>query len=162
MQFKIILVVSGFLCFKKIRFKSKKSDLNKKNPQPCLRSLFLLKHLYKKSCLNIIHLHVKTLVNQSHISLHLYLLVAFCLLACLLVYLVSPCIRMRRSCRDHNGRLYSVDLKVWSKSAKRARIKRIASKCAHEFDCDWQRVNAFSHCVTLTHVLVQQIIYFSD
>ena len=45
--------------------------------------------------------------------------------------------------------LHSVDIEVWSKLAKRARIMHIASKCAHDFDCDWQRVNAFSYCVTL-------------
>ncbi len=57
--------------------------------------------------------------------------------------------------------IYSVDLEVYSKLAKRACIKRIASKFAHNFDCDWQRVNAFSHCVTLTHVLLPQIICYS-
>ena len=43
--------------------------------------------------------------------------------------------------------IYSVDLEVWSKLAKRARIKHIASKFAHDFECDLQRVNAFSHCI---------------
>ncbi len=62
----------------------------------------------------------------------------------------------------HWRRLYSVDLEVWSKPAKRARIKRIASKCARNFDWDWQRVNAFFHCVTLTRVLLPQIISYSD
>ena len=38
----------------------------------------------------------------------------------------------------------------------------IASKCARDFDCDWQRVNAFSHCVSLTRVLLPQIISYSD
>ncbi len=42
------------------------------------------------------------------------------------------------------GYLYCVDLEVWSKLAKCVLIIRIASKCAHNFDCDWQRVNAFS------------------
>ncbi len=39
---------------------------------------------------------------------------------------------------------------------------RIASKCACDFDCDWQRVNAFSPCVTLIRVLLSQIISYSD
>ncbi len=40
---------------------------------------------------------------------------------------------------------------------------RIASKCVHDFDCDWQRVNAFSHCITLIiPVLLSQIISYSD
>ncbi len=52
----------------------------------------------------------------------------------------------------------------WSmeKLAKRARIKPIASKFTHDFDCDWQRVNMFSRCVTLTHILLPQIISYSD
>ncbi len=58
--------------------------------------------------------------------------------------------------------IYSVDLEVWSKLAERARIKRTASKCAHDFDCDWECVNAFSHCGTLTRVLLLQIISCSD
>ncbi len=58
--------------------------------------------------------------------------------------------------------IYTVDLKVWSKLAKRARNKRIASKFARNFECDLQRVNMFSHCVTLTHVLLPQIISCSD
>ena len=57
--------------------------------------------------------------------------------------------------------VYSVDLEVWSKLAKRTRIKRIASKSVRDFDCDWQRVNKFSHCVTLTLVLLSQIISYS-
>ena len=52
--------------------------------------------------------------------------------------------------------LYSVDLEVWSKLAERKRIKR------QNFDCDWERVNTFSHCVTLTHALLLQIISYSD
>ena len=39
---------------------------------------------------------------------------------------------------------------------------RIVSKFARDFDCDWQRVNAFSHCVTLTRVLLLQINSYSD
>ncbi len=54
--------------------------------------------------------------------------------------------------------LYPVDLEVWRKLAQRARIKRFASKFAHDFYCDWQRVSAFSHSVTLTRVLLSQII----
>ncbi len=46
--------------------------------------------------------------------------------------------------------IYPVDLEVWSKLAQRARIKRIASKLERNLDCDWQRVSAFSHSVTLT------------
>ncbi len=57
---------------------------------------------------------------------------------------------------------YSVYLVVRSKLAKRARIKHIASKCARDFDCDWQRVNMFSHCITLTCVLLLQILSYSD
>ena len=49
-----------------------------------------------------------------------------------------------------------------SKPAKRACIKHVASKFGRDFDCDWQRVNAFSHCVTLTRVLFPQIISYSD
>ena len=41
-------------------------------------------------------------------------------------------------------------------------IMIIASKCMCDFDCDWQRVNAFSCCVTLMHVLLLQIISHSD
>ena len=60
--------------------------------------------------------------------------------------------------------LHSVDLEVWNKLAKRARIKRIASKYARVFDSDWQRVNVFSHshCVTLKRVLLTQIISYSN
>ena len=58
--------------------------------------------------------------------------------------------------------LSSVDLEVWSKLAKRARIKRIASKFARDFDSDWPRVNTFSHCVTLKCVLLPQILSYSD
>ncbi len=58
--------------------------------------------------------------------------------------------------------IHSVDLEVWSKLAKRARILRIASKYARDFDCDLQRVNASSHCVSLTRVLLPQIISYSD
>ena len=61
-----------------------------------------------------------------------------------------------------NGSLYPVGLEVWSKLAQRARIKRIASKFARDFDCDWQRVSAFSHSVTLTRILLSQIISHSD
>ncbi len=46
--------------------------------------------------------------------------------------------------------LYPVDLEVWSKLVQCARIKRIASKFARNFDCDWQHVSAFSHSITLT------------
>ncbi len=38
----------------------------------------------------------------------------------------------------------------------------IASKCACDFDCVWQHVNAFSHCVTLLRILLSQIISDSD
>ena len=58
-------------------------------------------------------------------------------------------------------RLYPVDLEVWSKLAQRARIKRIASTFARDFDCDWQCVSAISHSVTLTRVLLSQIISYS-
>ena len=61
-----------------------------------------------------------------------------------------------------NSLLYSVDLKVWSKPTKRAQIKCIASKCVHDFDCDCQHASASSHCVTLTRVLLWQIISYSD
>ncbi len=37
-----------------------------------------------------------------------------------------------------------------------------ASKCAGDFDCDWERVNAFSHWITLTCVLLPQIISYSN
>ena len=42
------------------------------------------------------------------------------------------------------------------------RIKRIASKFACNFDCDWQCASAFFHSVTVTHVLLSQIISYSD
>ncbi len=51
---------------------------------------------------------------------------------------------------------------AWSKLAKCVCIMCIASKCARDFDCDWQRVNTFSHCVTLICVLLSQIISYSD
>ena len=31
----------------------------------------------------------------------------------------------------------------------------------HNFDSDWERVNAFSHCVTLKRILLPQIIFYS-
>ena len=59
--------------------------------------------------------------------------------------------------------LYPVDLEVWSKLTQRARIERIESKCARDFDCDWQRVSEFSlYSVTLTRFLLSQIISNSD
>ncbi len=58
--------------------------------------------------------------------------------------------------------LFSVDLEVWTKLANRVRIMRIASKCAHDFDSDWQRINAISHGVTLIYILLSQIISYSD
>ncbi len=58
--------------------------------------------------------------------------------------------------------LHSVDLEIWSKLAERASIMCIASKSAHDFDCDWQGVNTFSHRVTLIHVVLSQIISYSD
>ena len=57
--------------------------------------------------------------------------------------------------------LYPVDLEVWSKPNQRARIKRIASKFARDFDCDLQCVSVISHSVTLTHVLLSQILSYS-
>ena len=38
----------------------------------------------------------------------------------------------------------------------------IAAKCGYNFDCDWQCVNMFYHCVTLIRVLLSQIIFYSD
>ncbi len=58
--------------------------------------------------------------------------------------------------------LYCVDLEVWSKLAKCVLIMRIVSKRAHDFDCDWQRINTFSHCITQIRVLLSQIISYSD
>ncbi len=58
--------------------------------------------------------------------------------------------------------LYCVNFEVWSKLHKCICIMRIASKYMHDFDCDWQHVNAFSHCVTVIHVLLSQIISYSD
>ena len=40
-----------------------------------------------------------------------------------------------------------VDLEVWYKLAQGTRIKRIASKFVPDFDCDWQRVSAFSQAL---------------
>ncbi len=39
---------------------------------------------------------------------------------------------------------------------------RIASICECDFDCDWQRLNVFPHCVTLIRSLLSQIISYSD
>ncbi len=64
--------------------------------------------------------------------------------------------------RAYCALLYCVDLEVWSKRAKCVRIMRTASKFVRDFDCDWQRVNAFSHCVSLIRVLISQIISYSD
>ena len=58
--------------------------------------------------------------------------------------------------------VYPVDLEEWSKLSQRTRIKRIVSKFVRNFDCDWQRVRAFSHSVTLTRTLLSQIISYSD
>ena len=58
--------------------------------------------------------------------------------------------------------LHPVDLEVWSKVAERAHVKCTALKWVHDFDCDWRRVNAFAHCVTLRCVLLLQIISYSD
>ena len=58
--------------------------------------------------------------------------------------------------------LHSVDLGVWSRLAKRVCIKRNASKFVRDFECDLQRVNLFFHCVTLTRILLPQIISYSD
>ncbi len=63
---------------------------------------------------------------------------------------------------DQSCCLYSVDLEKWSKLAKHACIMCIASKYARDFDCDWQRVNAHSRCVTLIRVLLSQMISYSD
>ena len=68
----------------------------------------------------------------------------------------------RLNCPLGYAYLYFVDLEVRSKLAKRARIKSIASKFARDFECDSQHVNAFSHCVTMTRVLLPQIISCSD
>ena len=38
----------------------------------------------------------------------------------------------------------------------------IASKCAHDFDWDWQHVYTVSHCATLIRVPLSQIIIYSD
>ena len=58
--------------------------------------------------------------------------------------------------------VYSVDLEVWSKLAERARTKCTASKFARNFDCDLERVNAFSHRDSLTREILPQIISYSD
>ena len=60
------------------------------------------------------------------------------------------------------AQLHSVDLEIWSKLAEHAHIKRTASKYARNFDCDWERVNVFSSCVTLRRILLPQIISYSD
>ncbi len=80
-------------------------------------------------------------------------------------YMISQfphCNQRLISCnKDPSTILYSVDLEVWSKLAKHACIKRIASKYMRYFDCNWQRVNAFSRRITLTLVLLPQIISYS-
>ena len=48
------------------------------------------------------------------------------------------------------------------KLAERAPIKCVVLTCAHDFDCDWQRVNTFFHRVTLTRILLLQIISYSE
>ncbi len=58
--------------------------------------------------------------------------------------------------------LYPVDLEVWRKLAQHACIKRIASKFASDFDCDWQCISVLSHSITLTRVLLSQIISYLD
>ena len=57
--------------------------------------------------------------------------------------------------------LYSLTLKFGVNLLNASGIKHIASKCACDFDCEWQRVNAVFYCVSLTHVLLQ-IISYSD
>ncbi len=85
-----------------------------------------------------------------------------------------PCVKESGHCQDLpqincecDSRLihfiYTVlTLKYGVKLAKCVCIMRIASKCTRDFDCDWERVNAFSHCVTLIRVLLSQIISYSD
>ena len=53
-------------------------------------------------------------------------------------------------------------LKYGVNLAERACIKRTASKWVRDFDCDLERVNVFFHCVSLTRVLLPQIISYSD
>ena len=51
--------------------------------------------------------------------------------------------------------LHSVDFEVWSKLAE----------CARDFDCEWERVNTFFHCVTnllWDAFKLWQIISYSD
>ena len=43
-----------------------------------------------------------------------------------------------------------------------ASVSCVLRQNARNFDCDWQRVNVFSHCVTLIRVLLSQIISYSD
>ena len=57
--------------------------------------------------------------------------------------------------------LYCVDLEVWSKLGVNVSVSCVLRQNAHDFDCDWQRVNKFFHCVTLIHVLLSQIISYS-
>ena len=77
------------------------------------------------------------------------------------LYTTGSLYTIKRKC-FYRDSIYCVDLEVWSKFANCVRIVRIASKCARDFDCDWQRVNAFSHCVTLIRFLLSQIISYSD
>ena len=51
------------------------------------------------------------------------------------------CVRILQPTKEQQPQ-YPVDIEVWSKLAQRARIKRIASKFARDFDCNWQRVSA--------------------
>ena len=51
---------------------------------------------------------------------------------------------------------YSVDLEVWSK------YQAYCVKIGRDFNGDLQRVNSFSHCVTLAHILLPHIISYSE
>ncbi len=62
---------------------------------------------------------------------------------------------------DFKLNLYSVDLEVWSKLAKHA-LTLCIKHIAHDFDCDWERLNMFSHYVNPTRFLLLQIISYSD
>ena len=67
--------------------------------------------------------------------------------------------------RYHLQEIYSVDVEVWSKLAKRARIKAcvLRQNCGAILAATGSLiVTAFSHCGTLTHCLLLQIISYSS
>ncbi len=137
-----------------------------------IHSLFDRQQIWDKLCYILWILFLLSLVHC------LFLVCINCLIIILIIWLFRTCCLLL-TFLGWNGKkeevhvekwwscvmnllLYSVDLEVWSKLAQRDRIKRIASKFAHDFDCDWQCVSTISHSVTLTRILLSLFIYYSD